>query len=936
VIKVAKKKLLILDGNALVHRAFHALPQTMSTKSGLQTNAIYGFVSIFIKALKDIKPTHIAICFDVSKKTFRNDLFNNYKANRVKQPDELYLQFPYIKEIIKAFNIKIFEKEGFEADDIIGTVCDKLKDDKDTEIIVLTGDKDTLQLISNNIKVYTFKTGISDIVIYDRDTVKDRMGIYPEQVIDYKALRGDQSDNIPGVKGIGEKTAVELLNKFGNINNLYKSIESNSISDEIKPRILGLLKSQKEQAFLSYNLSKIDKNVNIEFNLEECIIKPIDLERLRKIFIDLEFKTLLDRILELDIIPKPENKNIQGNNTEYIFLKNDGDILKVFKELESQEEFAFDTEADGVNSLVANIVGFSFCFQEGHAYYIDYNTIKNNIKIFNKIKNIFEDKNIKKIGHNIKYDIHIFKRLGINVENTYFDTMIAAYILYPGERKYNIDSLVFSEFGFRMQRIEELIGENKKTQITMNFVDPNKVASYCCEDSDFAFRLYKKYFLELKKIPKFFDLFFTIEMPLINILVSMEENGILLDVNYLNELSLFYEDKIKEIEKYIFDITGPFNLNSPKQLQEILYNKLKLDIKGIRKIKTGISTASDELERLRDNLLDEAEEIVENNQLDNSLDTEIINILSKIIEYREYQKLKTTYIDNLPLLINKNTNRIHTNFNQVITSTGRLSSSDPNLQNIPVRTEDGKKIRKAFIAEKGYKLVSIDYSQIELRVIAALANEKNMIDAFNKNLDIHAVTASIINNIKLEDVTREQRRDAKSINFGIIYGMGPRKLARTTGLSFKDAKEYIDKYFQVNRNIEKYINEVINFAKENGYSENILGRRRYLKDINSNQSQIRSQAERMAQNMPIQSLAADIMKMAMKKVFDRINNSKEKDNIRMLLQVHDELVFEVREGSIYFMENIKDDMENVFILPNNVKLKAEIEVGDNWGEMNKI
>ncbi|MBP8689302.1 DNA polymerase I, partial [Patescibacteria group bacterium] len=817
---------------------------------------------------------------------------------------------------------------------IIGTVCDKLKDDKDTEIIVLTGDKDTLQLISNNIKVYTFKTGISDIVIYDRDTVKDRMGIYPEQVIDYKALRGDQSDNIPGVKGIGEKTAVELLNKFGNINNLYKSIESNSISDEIKPRILGLLKSQKEQAFLSYNLSKIDKNVNIEFNLEECIIKPIDLERLRKIFIDLEFKTLLDRILELDIIPKPENKNIQGNNTEYIFLKNDGDILKVFKELESQEEFAFDTEADGVNSLVANIVGFSFCFQEGHAYYIDYNTIKNNIKIFNKIKNIFEDKNIKKIGHNIKYDIHILKRLGINVENTYFDTMIAAYILYPGERKYNIDSLVFSEFGFRMQRIEELIGENKKTQITMNFVDPNKVASYCCEDSDFAFRLYKKYFLELKKIPKFFDLFFTIEMPLINILVSMEENGILLDVNYLNELSLFYEDKIKEIEKYIFDITGPFNLNSPKQLQEILYNKLKLDIKGIRKIKTGISTASDELERLRDNLLDEAEEIVENNQLDNSLDTEIINILSKIIEYREYQKLKTTYIDNLPLLINKNTNRIHTNFNQVITSTGRLSSSDPNLQNIPVRTEDGKKIRKAFIAEKGYKLVSIDYSQIELRVIAALANEKNMIDAFNKNLDIHAVTASIINNIKLEDVTREQRRDAKSINFGIIYGMGPRKLARTTGLSFKDAKEYIDKYFQVNRNIEKYINEVINFAKENGYSENILGRRRYLKDINSNQSQIRSQAERMAQNMPIQSLAADIMKMAMKKVFDRINNSKEKDNIRMLLQVHDELVFEVREGSIYFMENIKDDMENVFILPNNVKLKAEIEVGDNWGEMN--
>lgn len=932
---MSKKRLLILDGNALVHRAFHALPSTMSTKLGLQTNAIYGFVSIFIKALKDIKPTHVAVSFDVSKHTFRNDLYVEYKANRVKQPDELYAQFPYIKEIVKDFNIKIFEKEGFEADDVIGTICNRLEDDKDLETIILTGDKDTLQLVDKNTKIYTFKTGISDVVIYDRDEVKNKMGVYPEQIIDYKALRGDQSDNIPGVKGIGEKTAVDLLNRFNNIQNLYKNIDKSDVKD-ITPRVLKLLQDQKESAFLSYKLSTIDKNIDINFSLDDCIIKPIDLENLRDLFIKLEFKTLLDRVLQFENKNIVENKNVESkkNSLEYIFLRTNTEIDDLLKKLEQVNEFAFDTETNGINSLSADIVGISFCFKESVAYYIDFKSLKNDENLFNELKNIFENKNIRKIGHNIKYDAHILKRININLENIYFDTMVAAYILYPGQRKYSLDTLVFTEFGYRMQKIQELIGENKKTQITMDFVDPEKVAMYCCEDSDFTFKLYRKYLDELGKIDKTKDLFFNIEMPIIDVLVNMEENGILLDVEYLKELSKFYENKINDIQKYIFDITGPFNLNSPKQLQDILFKKLKLDVKGIKKIKTGISTASDELERLRDSLIDEAEEKVEKNDNSESTDIKIINILNKIIEYREYQKLKTTYIDTLPLLINKRTNRIHTNFNQVITATGRLSSSDPNLQNIPVRTEDGKKIRKAFIAENGFKLVSIDYSQIELRLIASLANEKNMIDAFKNGLDIHKVTASVINNIKLEDVTKEQRRDAKSINFGIIYGMGPRKLSRDTGLSFKAAKEYIDKYFLINKNIEKYINDVINFAKENEYAENIVGRRRYLREINSSQPQIRNQEERMAQNMPIQGLAADIMKIAMKRVFDKINNSEEKNNIRILLQVHDELVFEVKENSLDFMDAVKFEMENAFDLPNGVKLKAEIEVGDNWGEMN--
>lgn len=933
-----KGKLLILDGNALVHRAFHALPETMSTNSGLQTNAIYGFVSIFIKALKDIKPTHVAVCFDVSKKTFRNDLYIEYKANRVKQPDELYLQFPYIKEIVKNFNIKIFEKEGYEADDIIGTICNKLRHNKNIDVVILTGDKDTLQLVGDNIKVYTFKMGLSDIIIYDKDTVKNKLGIYPEQVIDFKALRGDQSDNIPGIKGIGEKTAVALLNKFGSINNLYESIDKNIVDNTIKPRVLELLKSQKDIAFLSYQLSVIDQNVDINFNLDDCIIKPINLEKMRELFMFLEFKTLLDRILQLDIIPKQDNnKNIINSkeNISYIFLKNDDDILRLLDTLSKQNEFAFNTETTDVNPLKADLIGFSFCFNNLSSYYIDYKNINNNIQIFTKIKNIFENRNIKKIGYNIKYDIHIFKKIGINIENIYFDIMIASYILYPGEKKYNIDSLVFTEFGYRMQKIEDLIGENKKTQIKMNFVDVDKVSNYCCENSYFIFELYKKYLLQLEKIPKMLDLFFNIEMPLVEVIVNMERNGILLDIDYMKELSIFYNDKIKNIEQYIFNITGEFNLNSPKQLQEVLFSKLKLNIKGIKKIKTGISTASNELERLRDSLIDQAEKIIDNNAIvDDSKNIDIVTVLNKIIEYREYQKLKTTYIDTLPELIDKITNRIHTNFNQTITATGRLSSSDPNLQNIPVRTEDGNKIRRAFIASSGFKLVSIDYSQIELRVIAALANEHNMIDAFNKNLDIHKVTASVINNIKIEDVTSEQRRHAKSINFGIIYGMGPRKLARDTGLTFQEAKEYINRYFSINKNIEKYIEDIINFARKNGYVETILGRRRYLKDINSKQPQIRSQAERMAQNMPIQGLAADIMKMAMKNVFDVINKSSEKDNIKILLQVHDELVFEVKEESLYFMDNIKREMENVFVLPNGVKLKTEMTIGDNWGNLN--
>lgn len=939
-----KQKFLILDGNALIHRAFHALPSTMITKEGIPTNAIYGFVSAFLKVLNDIEPEYVAVCFDVKKETFRNEIYKEYKANRIKQPDELYAQFPHIKEVVECFNIKIFEKEGFEADDVIGTICKKF-DNTNIETIILTGDKDTLQLVDKDTKVYTFKTGISEVLVYDELMVKEKMGVTPNQVIDYKALRGDPSDNIPGVKGIGEKTASDLLNKYNTLENLYKNIENGNV-EGITERILNLLKDQKELAFLSYKLSTIERNVDIDFNLEDCKKIDFNIEKLRELFIKLEFRTLLERVLKTDKsnTHNSEEKNTkeslkkinQENNKNNIILEKEKDIELFLNKLEKEKEFIFNIEGNFINKI-NNIIGICFSIKENQSYYLDYKLIKNNNILFNKLKNIFEDINIKKISHDIKNNAHILKRININLNNIYFDTMIAAYIIYPGERNYSIDKLAFSEFGELTAKSENSESANKKIQATMDFIDPIKNIKEYLENCNYIFRLYKKYSEEINKNDKTKDLFFNIEMSIVEVLLNMEENGILLDINYLKELSSFYEEKIKNIEKYIFNITGDFNLNSPKQLQEILFNKLNLNIKGIKKIKTGISTASDELEKLRDNLIEISENLAESNTSelkDNSANVEIIEILNKIIEYREYQKLKTTYIDSLPKLI-WDDKKIHTTFNQVITATGRLSSSDPNLQNIPIRTEDGNKIRKAFIAREGYKLVGIDYSQIELRVIASLANEKTMIDSFKNNLDIHKVTASIVNNIKLEDVTKEQRRAAKAVNFGVIYGMGPRKLSRDTGLSFKDAREYIKRYFEINKNIEIYIDNLINFARENEYIENIIGRKRYLKDINSYQDQIKNQSERMAQNMPIQGLAADIMKLAMRKVYERITKEfgNQSEEMGILLQVHDELVFEIKENKTDFIKEIVYEMENAFILPNEVKLKVEVEIGNNWGEM---
>ena len=932
----SKQKLLILDANALVHRAFHALPPTMMAQDGTPTNAIYGFTSVLIKVLKEIKPTHIAVCFDVAKKTFRNDIYPEYKATRVKQADELYVQFPIIKEIVNAFNIKIFEKEGYEADDLIGTISKIIE--KNTEVVVLTGDKDTLQLVDDQIHVLTFKKGLSETLEYDSKVVEELIGVRPDQIIDYKALRGDPSDNIPGVKGIGEKTAVEILKEFNSIENLYKEIE-NGNSGKITPRILNLLKEQKENTFLSYKLATIKLDVETDFNLDNCKLGDFDLNKIHELFIKLEFKTLLDRVLQLQ---NKNDNNIVGahcnaptkNKNNYKILKTEQEVLEFLNLLKQQTEFAFDTETTGVNPHLAKIVGISFCFKEDDAYYFEWKNLNNN---FILLKEILENKNIKKIGHNIKYDIEVLSKHDIEVSNIYFDTMIAAYILHPGDRKYGLDLLSFNEFGHQMQSIKELIGEGKK-QTTMDFVEPEKVSDYCCDDSNYTFKLYKKYFKDINLNEKISKLFFDVDMKLILVLKNIEENGVLIDVEYLKTIREEYDLKIKEIQNFIFGkLKFEFNLNSPKQLQEVLFDKLKIKTKGIKKTKTGISTASDELEKIKDALEEELEKQSSAFNFINSLNIEEVSLkdqiemLSKMIEYREYEKLKSTYIDVLPELINENTNRIHTSFNQTIAVTGRLSSTEPNLQNIPVRTEDGKKIRKAFIASSGFKIVSIDYSQVELRIIAALANQESMISAFINGVDIHTQTAALINNIKIEEVSKTQRYAAKAINFGILYGMGARKLSKETGISFNEAKEYIEKYFKINNNVEKYINEIMRVSHRDEFVENLLGRKRYFKEINSSQQFISSSAERMAVNMTIQGLAADIMKIAMINIHEKIQNN---NDIKTLIQVHDELVFEIKEEKIKeFIPLLKYEMENAYQLPNNVPLRVDVEIGDNWGDL---
>lgn len=910
-----KPRLIIIDGNALIHRSFHALPPTLRTKSGQIVNAVYGFTSFLLKALNEFLPEYVVLTLDRKGPTFRHEEYAAYKATRTKAPDELYDQIPYVKKVAEAFNIPIFELSGYEADDLIGTICEKTKSEKKLERIIITGDLDTLQLVDEKTKVYTMSRGLSDSVLYGPTEVKQRYQLAPGQIIDYKALRGDPSDNIPGVKGIGEKMASELLIEYGDLDGVYRAVDKKAA--KIKPRILELLKQNKDQAYLSQRLATINCQAPLKINLHDVAFAAFDLSSVLNLFSELEFKSLLNKVKELrDRLNKKGagQEKDEGSGAakfarnarkfRYQLIDDDKAFTAFLAKLKKQKSFALDSETSGLDPIAAELLGLSFSWKEGEAYFVITTP-----KRLDKLRPILEDEKIKKCGHNLKFDWRVLKNQGVCLAGLDFDTMIASYLLNPSSRQHSLDSLAFTELGFEKISKKNL-ADTQPEQLTIDFkkLDKEKLSLYASEDADFSNRLAKAL---RKKIQDngLAKLFAQMEMPLITVLGTMEENGIKLDRRPLEKLDNEVSDRLEKLTKKIHSLAkSHFNINSTKQLQDILFEKLAIPTAGVKKTKTGFSTAEEELVKLRDQHL----------------------IVPLIQEYRELNKLQTTYLSALSTMISPKTGRIHTSFNQTITATGRLSSTEPNLQNIPTRTEEGRKIRTAFVADKGYRLVGFDYSQIELRLAAHLADDKKMIAAFRRQEDIHAATAAEINRVKPEEVTKEMRREAKAVNFGILYGQGPHGLSQGAGIPYWRAQEFIAQYFSAYPGIKKMVDHSIKEARQKGYALTLFGRRRPLPEIDSTVPAIRKSAERMAINTPLQGTAADIIKTAMINIEKSIAGKGQE--IRLLLQVHDELIFEIREDKIEFYKpKIRKLMENVIRL--RVPIIVEEATGDNWGEL---
>lgn len=901
------KKLVIIDSNALLHRAWHAIPP-LSTKDGVLVNAVYGFTTLLLKIIKDLEPDYLLAAFDLAGKTFRHEEYKEYKAQRIKQADEFYQQIPLAQEILSAFNIPVITKEGFEADDVIGTIADNTyKKYKNIKTIIITGDLDALQLVNNRTEVLTLRRGFNDTVIYDLNTVKERYGLEPKQLIDLKAIKGDASDNIKGVKGIGEKGAEILIQKFGTLENLYKKIEQ----ADIKPRTKDLLKQYQKEAFVSQRLVTIVKDLELTWNLEDAKFINFDPEKVYNIFQKFEFRTLLDKIPHQQAMVSMPDKINNKNDGHYVLVNDEKTWEQFYVELKKQKIFAIDSETNNLDHD-AEVLGLSFSWQAKNGYFINLKNPSLKKLVLPLLKNILADEKIKKIGHNIKYEYKVLSRLGIKLAGLNFDTILAAYLINPNQGL-RLEELAFSYLGYKKLKLLDLLDEvpKKKKEIAVELIPLDRLSWYACEDADITWRLYHQ-LLPIIKTNHNFDLLENIDIPLIPVLADMEINGILLDVPFLQKMAIKFESEIKKISQKIFALAGKeFNISSPLQLKAILFEDLKISVVGIKKNKTGLSTAAQELDKMFD----------------------AHPIIPLIIEYRELTKLQSTYITALPAIADQKTHRVHTSFNQTITATGRLSSSDPNLQNIPIRTELGREIRKAFVAPKNFILLSADYSQIELRLAAALSKDPIMLASFQNNEDIHARTAAEIHKIPLSEVTKDIRRTAKEVNFGVLYGLGSLGLAQRTGLSRTEAKEFIEKYFTIYKKIKAYIEDSKKIAYQRGYAQTIFGRRRYLPDIHSSMPMLRSAAERMAINMPLQGTAADLMKMAM--IAIQAGLPKISPQSKLILQVHDELVLEVPKNDEKKVANfIKTSMENIYTL--TVPLVVDIESGDNWGNLEKI
>ena len=900
--KDKNKQLLIIDGNAVIHRSFHALPPTLKTKDGIMVNAVYGFTSFLMKAISQFQPEFVILTLDKAGPTFRHESYADYKATRVKAADELYEQIPLIKEMANAFGIPIFEKSGFEADDLIGSLAKQAEKEKNIETIIVTGDLDTLQLITQKTKVYTMSRGLSDSILYDEYKVKERYNLSPIQIIDYKALAGDASDNIPGAKGIGEKTAIELLTKFHTIEKLYKAVKTKD--ESIKERHLKLLIESEENVFLSKKLATIDCQADIKLSLNKAKFLIDDIEKITSLFARFEFKSLIPKLTLLNSGGKnlqDDKANEKNINIKAVILKDEKSITNFLQQALKQETISIFLDE---NENTEKIRGMAFSFKDDYHYFLPFN--KDSII---KLKPIWENENIKKIGHNLKPVWKILKNNNLLINGLHFDTLIASYLLNPGERKYQLENVLFSELGIDLFSNKKETDNIQSTQMSLELTtDWQEIGNLACFKSHLIFNLYEKLQKRLKK-EELLGVFTDLEMPLISVLAKMEQSGIKVNTKILNDLDKIVLKKIKDLEEKIYQFSHKkFNINSTKQLKEILFSDLEIPTTGLKKTKTGYSTAEEELNKIKD----------------------FHPIIPLIQEYRELTKLETTYLNALPKMVHDDDKRIHTTFSQVIAATGRLSSYDPNLQNIPTKTEEGRLIRSAFIAEKDYLLVGFDYSQIELRVAAHFSKDEAMTSAFKKKVDIHTETAAKINEVDLEDVTPKMRREAKAINFGILYGQGPHGLSQSAHISYSQAKDFIDKYFQTYPNIKKMVDSFIKEAKEKGYVSTLFNRKRYLPDINSSMPFIKKAAERMAINTPIQGTAADIIKRAMIKIDEKIKKSE--SDIKLLLQVHDELIFEIKKDKV---EEFKEAITKIMQSNSNLEVPMVVKTsqGSSWKDL---
>ena len=951
-------KLFLLDAYALIYRAYYALIKNPRINSkGFNTSAVLGFVNTLEDVLKRENPTHIGIAFDPSGPTFRHEAYEQYKAQREETPEVIRLSVPIIKDIIRAYRIPILEVQGFEADDVIGTLA-TCAGKQGITTYMMTPDKDYGQLVDENVFMYRPKYGDKEFDILGVEEVKAKFNITsPLQVIDMLGLMGDSSDNIPGCPGVGEKTAQKLIAQYGSIENLLEH------SHELKGALKTKVETNKEMILFSKFLATIKTDVPIELDLEGLKRETPDEDALRKIFEEMEFRSLIDRLFKRDknagvheasasskpnqptdlfggqlslfdeqvSSQQPLNAGLQGNlfaeftdegtaNPKYSTLASLKSVAHDYQLIDTEEKrkklcqilitseiLCLDTETTSTDPITAELVGMSFSIRKNEAFYVPVPTNKDEAtQIVKEFKDILENEAILKVGQNIKYDMLVLSHYGVEVKGKMFDTMIAHYVLQP-ELRHNMDYLAEIYLNYQTIHIEELIGAKGKNQGNMRNLPPDAIYEYACEDADITLQLKEVLEKELEE-QGVSTLFYNIEMPLVPVLVYMEKNGVCVDTQALKETSLHFTARMKQLEEEVHELAGvAFNIASPKQVGEVLFDRLQIVSKA-KKTKTGQYVTSEEvLESLRGKH----------------------KIVGKILEHRGLKKLLSTYIDALPLLIHPETGKIHTSFNQTVTATGRLSSSNPNLQNIPIRNEDGKEIRKAFIPEEGCEFFSADYSQIELRIMAHLSSDKNMVEAFQEGDDIHAATAAKIYKIDIKEVTREQRSKAKTANFGIIYGISVFGLAERMNVPRSEAKELIDGYFETYPQIKEYMDKSIAVARENGYIETIFGRKRYLPDIHSHNAVVRGYAERNAINAPIQGSAADIIKVAMVRIYERFKE----ENIRskMILQVHDELNFSVYpEEREKVQQIVIEEMEKAY--PMQVPLRADCDWGKNWLE----